>query len=368
MSPFRRGKYWSLYVPRESGGVVQRSTGTTDKKLADKMGRMIDQLADVRRWDVLSAIDAKRVTVAQCYDAFCINRLDGLMADASAESLSVRRDQWIATLSQSARTQVGYTQKIKALIPDGLKSSTLTAGWITDTIAALPHSPGTKKQYLHVLSLFVDYLVGHRVLPSNPVHQRGLVRRPKNNKPRRVWKTEAEDRALVDKAPSPFREYFALVHGSGAERDAALAMVRRDVDTTTWLLHIPGTKTETRDRTGVPLEKWAHAILLPYLKRLLPDAPLFPTLDNYAVNRAHVTAREAAKLAGYQLRDARHSYAIRALLRGEPLWKVSKWLGHSNMAITAKVYAQFDLDDALAAAADLNRHTTPRTTSGGIHS
>jgi integrase len=368
MSLFRRGKYWSLYVPRESGGVVQRSTGTTDAKLAAKMGRMVDQLADVRRWDVLQAIDAKRVTVAQCYDAFVYNRLDALLADASAESLSVWVDQWVKTLAQSARTQTGYTQKIRAMIPDGMKSSALTAGWITDTIAALPHSPGTKKQYLHVLSLFVDYLVGHRVMPLNPIHQRGLVRRPKNNKPRKVWKTEAEDRRLVDCAPSPFREYFALVHASGAERDAALAMTRRDVDTATWLLHIPGTKTETRDRTGVPLETWARAILRPFLKGLLPDAPLFPGLSRRAVNVAHQEARTAAKLPGYQLRDARHSYAIRALLRGEPLWKVSKWLGHSNMAITAKVYTQFDLDDALAASTELNRHATPHATSGGFSS
>ena len=81
-----------------------------------------------------------------------------------------------------------------------------------------------------------------------------------------------------------------------------------------------------------------------------------------------MAARTVAKLAGYQLRDARHSYAIRALLRGEPLWKVSKWLGHSNMAITAKVYAQFDLDDALAASTELNRRATSRATSGGFPS
>lgn len=368
MSPFKRGQYWSLYVPRQSGGVVQRSCSTTDAKLARAMGRMIDQLSDQRRWDVLGAIDAKRITVAETYDAFVYNKLDQLMADAQATELAVMVDQWIETLAQSDRTIVGYTQKIRALVPDGMKSSAFTAGWITDAIAALPHSPGTKKQYLHVLSLFADYCVGHGVLSLNPIHQRGMVRRPKNNKPRKVWKMEADDLRLVNAAPSPYREYFALVHASGAERDAALAMVRRDIDTTTWLLHIPGTKTETRDRSGVPLEAWARPILLPYLKTMTPDAPLFPTLTRAAINHQHHDARAAAKLDGYQLRDARHSYAIRALLRGEPLWKVSKWLGHSNMAITAKVYAQFELDDALAAAADLNRNTTPRTTSGGFRS
>lgn len=360
MSPFRRGKFWSLYVPRQSGGVVQRACGTTDAKLARAMGRMIDTLADQRRWDVLVAIDAKTITVGEAYDAFVMNGLDALLARAQATTLDTYRAQWLATLTQAPRTQAAYRQKIEALVADGMRSSELTAGWITDTIAALPHSPGTKKQYLHVLSLFLDYLVGHRVLASNPVHQRGLVRRPKNNKPRKLWKDAADDLRLVNAAPEPFRSYFALVHGSGAERDAALAMRRRDVDTKTWLLHIPGTKTETRDRTGVPLEAWAQPIVAAHCTGLLPDAPLFPGLDSRSVNRAHQEARTAAKLDGYQLRDARHSYAIRALLRGEPLWKVSKWLGHANMAITAKVYAQFNLDDALEA---LGRMTPARATS-----
>lgn len=368
MSPFKRGAFWSLYIPRRSGGVVQRATGTSDKKLADRMGRMIDTLADQRRWDVLDAIDAKRVTVGEVWDAYQMNGLDAMLARTRAESLVARIAAWEATLPNAPRTITSYVQKVRALLPVGMLSTDLTAGWINDVIAALPHSSGTRQQYLHALSLFVDYLVGHGVLPTNPIHQRGLVRRPKVNKPRTMWHFEDEDLRLVNAAPEPFRSYFALVHGSGAERDAALAMVRRDVDTDAWTLHIPGTKNANRDRRGVPLDAWARPIVLAHCKGLLPDAPLFPGLTSREVNNAHVDARTAAKLPGYQLRDARHSFGIRHLIRGEPLWKVSKWLGHSNEVITAKVYTQVELEKAMAYETELKRRTTPRTTSGGAAS
>lgn len=370
MSPFKRGAFWSLYVPRRSGGVVQRATGTTDKALAGRMGRMIDVLQDQRRWDVLEAIDRRAVTVGEVYDAYTMNGLDALLARLAAAAVPDALeyvDRWIGTLRKAPRTMAAYEQKVRAVLGDGVKLTALSAGWVTDRLATLPYTPATVRQYAHALSLFCRYLKGHRLLAENPVRDVDL---PRGTNTRAVWKPEADDRRLVDAAPEPFRSYFALVHATGAERDAALAMVRRDLDLTAATAHIPGTKNKNRDRKGVPIEPWALPILTAHVRGLLPDAALFPTLSRNTVNKAHREARTAAKLPGYQLRDARHSYAVRAVLRGEPIWKVSKWLGHANIGITAGVYAQFDLE---AAQAELNQHarpsrTTRRATSGGFPS
>ena len=349
MTPFRRGQYWSLYVPRRSGGSVQRSTGTTDKKLADKMGRMLDTLADQRRWDVLEAIDAKTVTLPQVWDAWATasNGLDALMRDATAVDLAALVTPWLASLGQSKATVALYKGRITTLVGTSLPSAAVTEGWVTDRIATLPHSGTTKGLYLAALTLFLDYCVAHRAIPTNPARNRALVKRPKTNGPRTVWKSAADDLRLVNAAPEPYRAYFALVHGTGAERDAALAMRRRDVDLTAWTVHIPGTKRKTRDRRGVPVDPWARPLVAAHCKGLLPDAPLFPTLRRTMVNAMHVEARTAAKLDGYELRDARHSFAVRHLLAGTPLWKVSKWLGHATVKTTAEVYTRFDLDAAL---------------------
>lgn len=366
MTPFRRGQFWSLYVPRRSGGVVQRATGTTDKKLADKMARMIDTLTDQRRWDVVEAIDVKQITVGEAYDAYVMNALDALLARVAAAAAPEALDyvpRWIATLKKAPRTIDAYDQKVRAMLGDGRRVSEITAGWVADVLGAMPHTPATVRQYAHAFGLFCRYLKGHRLLAENPVRDVDL---PKGTNRRVRWEPEAADRRLVNCAPEPVRTYFALVHSTGAERDAALVMVRRDLDFTAGTAHIPGTKNKNRDRKGVPIEAWALPLLSAHCKGLLPDAPLFPTLNSRTVNTHHMAARTAAKLPGYQLRDARHSYAVRAILRGEPIWKVSKWLGHANIGITASVYAQFDLE---AAQAELNQHAAPRATrratSGG---
>jgi integrase len=328
MSPFKRGDFYSLYIPRRSGGVVQRACGTKDPKLAKAMGRMIDTLADQRRWDVLEALDAKTFTVGQCYDAFVMNGLDALLRDSTAPYMATLIDGWVATLSLQPQTKRAYESKVRAMIPGDLLASHFTPGWCADAIASLPHSSGTKRGYLQVLSLFADYAVAHRIIANNPVREKGLVRRPRANAPRKRWVTADMDLRLVQATTDPvIRAYFALVHATGAERNAAFAMRRRDVDLENWTVHIPGTKTKTRDRYGVPVEAWAHPFIRHLCVGLVPDALLFPGLGEMAVATAHLDAANAVHLEGYQLRDGRHSYAVRALLGGAPLWQVSKWLG-----------------------------------------
>jgi integrase len=363
---FKRGKFWSLYVPRQSGGAVQRSTGTTDANLAKRMGRMVETLADTRRWDVLSAIDAKVVTVGAVWDAFAVNGLDALLADAAKEAEPLALDyleRWVRTMKLAPRTIVAYEQKVRTLLgDDDLRLSALTGGWLMDRLADLDMTPATVRQYAHAFSRFAQYLKAHRLIPENPAKGVPL---PKGTAKRTMWKSEADDLALVNAAPEPFRSYFALVHATGAERDAALVMVRSDLDLTAATCHIPGTKNQNRNRRGIPIEPWALPILTRHVRGMMDAAPLFPTLHRSTINLEHRRATTAAKLTGYQLRDARHSYAVRAILRGEQIWKVSKWLGHANIGITASVYANFELEDAMN---ELNREATPRATRRGIAS
>jgi integrase len=308
---------------------------------------MIETLADQRRWDVLEAIDAKRVTVPEAWDAYCMNGIDALMQRASAVNLAHLVEPWLASLHHTPRTVSAYRTKIETLIPDVLLASDVSEGWVVDRITAIPHTGTTKGMYLAVLTLFLDYAVAHRAMPTNPARNKALVKRPRPNPPRKTWKSAADDLRLVNAAPEPFRSYFALVHGTGAERDAALMMRRQDVNLTTWTVHIPGTKRLTRDRRGVPVDVWARPFVAALCAGKLPDAPLFPGMRRTLLNYAHRAAREAVQLDGYFLRDARHSFAVRHLLAGTPLWKVSKWLGHSTVKTTAEVYTRFELDEAL---------------------
>ena len=60
-----------------------------------------------------------------------------------------------------------------------------------------------------------------------------------------------------------------------------------------------------------------------------------PTLAQPAQDAADAATRLEAM-------DGRHSYAIRAILRGAPIADVSEWLGHSSLATTYNTYVHFD--------------------------
>jgi integrase len=343
---FRRGAVYYLHVPTPDGRHVQKSTGTTQKTLAGRMHRMVRDLRDGRDWTALGLVTSGAVSLGTLYDAFAAHRLPAFVREQSSPAWADLVDAWLRTLDVRPSTRVMYEMQVRAVLPDGARVTGITTGAIRDGLAALEVKPATARNYLAAVQSFVGYLVAHDLLPSDPTADARKLPRPKKGKPRTTWMTRAEDARLCLAAPSPLRQYFALVHGTGAERNAALAMTRADVDMERAEVRIPGTKTDTRDRRGIPVDAWAWAILKPYVRGVL-SGPLFPTLSKWTVNQAHVEARTAAGLDGYQLRDARHSVAVRWLVQdGVPMWEVAERLGHADMSMAVKVYTKTVLRDA----------------------
>ena len=75
--------------------------------------------------------------------------------------------------------------------------------------------------------------------------------------------------------------------------------------------------------------------------------------------RAHRRACKTLRIADYTQRDARHSYAVRAIRSGVPAEIVARPLGHANAVLVLKVYGRFapnmherDQWERIAAAAD----------------
>jgi integrase len=343
---FKRRAIFYLHVPTPDGRHVQKSTGTTNKTLAGRMHRMVRDLRDTRDWAALGLVTSGSVSLGQLYDAHAGNGLPAFVREQSSPAWADLVDAWLRTLDVRATTRTMYEMQVRAVLPDGARVAAITTGAIRDGLAALDVQPTTRRNYLAAVQSFAGYLVAHDLLPDDPTADQRKLPRPKKGKPRTVWMTRAEDERLCLAAPSPYREYFALVHGTGAERNAALAMTRADVDLERAEVRIPGTKTATRDRRGIPVDAWAWAILAPYVRTVL-RGPLFPSLSKWLVNMAHVEARTAAGLDGYQLRDARHSVAIRWLVEdGVPIWEVAERLGHADMSMAVKVYTKTVLRDA----------------------
>ena len=108
--------------------------------------------------------------------------------------------------------------------------------------------------------------------------------------------------------------------------------------------------------------------MLPLLAGKLPDALLFDEIRNrWSARYQHFTAtEELAKVSpifkGYTMRDARHTYAVRAIRAGTPAKLVARQLGHANAVLVHKVYGRFapsqherDRWEKIASAQDAER-------------
>ena len=84
------------------------------------------------------------------------------------------------------------------------------------------------------------------------------------------------------------------------------------------------------DELGVPV---SFARILKYYKRAL----------------------QQAGLPEVRFHDLRHSVATYLLEMGTPIEEVSAWLGHSNIAVTAKIYAHVNMRFRINAARSLDR-------------
>lgn len=99
----------------------------------------------------------------------------------------------------------------------------------------------------------------------------------------------------------------------------------------------------------VPISDELRDKLLPYIKK---EGICFPTYrgknagSKYAVNGPKRMLKRVFKEAGIEKRkkigwhDFRHTFASRLVQNNVPIYKVSKWLGHSSLEVT-QIYAHF---------------------------
>jgi integrase len=344
MNAFRRGRGYYVYVPTPQGGLVRRACGTTDAATARKIYRLVRELAETHRWAPLQAVLAGRLSLKQLYAAHVTEGLDALGRRMASTPLLPYVDPWMTALRAQGRapaTLSVYRQHVTDMIAAGIDSTvSLTAARVTAWIGGLDVGQGTRRNYLMSLRGFVAYLRMIDVLTSDPLE---MVKTPKRGAPRTRHETIAADLAIVEAVPAEWQAFMAFVKATGAEVSPALNARAGDIDLSRLRCRVRGTKTARRDRAEAEIEPWA----LPFLKRWmadkLPGATLWPGRSRYQAHWHHQQACKALGVADYTLRDARHSWAVRARRdRGYTWEQIAKQLGSSSY-IVSTVYAVFDI-------------------------
>jgi integrase len=108
-----------------------------------------------------------------------------------------------------------------------------------------------------------------------------------------------------------------------------------------------------KGRAVVPMNRMARtALQTAYDARLTEFVVEYNGKPVRSIRTGYTNALRRAGLEGVNIHQIRHTVAVKMLAAGQPIEKVSQYLGHSNIQITQKIYARF-LPDHLTDAAEI---------------
>jgi integrase len=223
-------------------------------------------------------------------------------------------------------------------------------------------SAETARRYRAGLFNFIEHLVDLEILPTNRLAR---IAAPKKGKPRdRHLETRDVLRliaAFADPTNEPLQRfiaerdidvselqgYNALLNGAGVEVSVGLDVTAGDFRKEDREVRAPGTKNYNRDRV-VRVAEWAFPFVSACEEGREPHEKLFVTIPNrWVANEAFnlaiapLVAAEPEIFGNYWMRDARHTYAVRAIRAGTPPDVVAKQLGHKDATLVLKVYGVY---------------------------
>jgi len=336
---------------------VTLTTGSREIESAQEVEAFAQRLRDRKRWDVINALIAKRISLSDAYDAHENGTLDALMLDLATPDLDQLVEGWE---DQGANKK--YVRQVRRMIPEGIPfpASRFTRKAVSLFLASLKVQGPTKNRYRTALSQFAKWLVERDVLESNIV--RDVAGKPEND-PRCVWYEWEDAKRLIAALPEPFRSLEALMAGTGMEWQAIESLKRRDVDLQARTVRAHGHKNRHRNRLVRITEEWTLPIIANHVQTLMPNAPLFTVSNDRALDR-HQAAVKALGLESSTLHDWRHTYAVNNLQAGLKPQVVKRQLGHAkNSTMVERIYGVWIVDERDYELSEKSPRKSPRVES-----
>jgi integrase len=356
--------------------------GTTKKAVLDELDRL---RAEAR---VGNLPDAGGLTVGQLFDRWLES------SKATTETRTYEERQRI--VKNHLRPRMGGLKLSKV---NSLHVESLYADMARDGVG-----PTTIRHAASVMGVAFSHACNLKLIPFNPV---AAIKKPKAPKRQMLFLTQEQVKILLDAAKGqPCYALIVLALATGCRQGELLALVWDDIDLAKGVLtvrrslaqtdagfQVKEPKTASSCRT-ITLPAFAVSVLTEHkaaaLKAGLLDKPVFCTRDgNWLLKRNVLRALRAVirrantppgkinkggrpkkgapprvkddfemlKLIPAKLRfhDLRHTVASILLSQGQSVRAVSQRLGHSNAALTLRVYAHCMPSDDPQLAATLNR-------------
>jgi integrase len=219
------------------------------------------------------------------------------------------------------------------------------------------YAPDSIHAWWTPLRLVLAHAVRHGVVETSPADRLLAREKPGAGRPRRRFLTREEMAALLASAPPRYRLAIALGLFCGLRLSEVLGLVWADIDFARHQISVrfqmdrDGThrhlKTPAARRDVILMDDLAvelrrHRLSSPYSR---PNDLVLATANGRMIGHRNLTARglnkaaERAEIAGVTFHALRHTFASVLISQGRDPVFVARQLGHTNPAVTLRVYA-----------------------------
>ncbi len=180
------------------------------------------------------------------------------------------------------------------------------------------------------------------------------------DKPRTRVLTLDEETLLLEALHQRFERFVRFALGTGCRLDEIRGIVpERDIDWLRGTVHVIGKFRKERD---VPMQADARAALEEQLEE---DGKLWRQ-NPQRLREVLAEGSARAKIPSLTPHVLRHTFGTRWLQAGGDIYKLSKILGHSSVAVTEVHYAHLLKEDLVAASQQVKIPVAPRGTGNVV--
>lgn len=326
MGPYKRKKsrfYWISF--RINGRRVYESTGTANKKLAEKI--YAKRITDVAEGKWFSN-EAKKRTFEELKERY--------MNEHSRVHKSFKshlRDQ------SSFNHLTGFFKgmRLADIVPARIseyKSLRLSEG----------AQPATLSRELEVLRHALNLAVREwEWLERSPFEKVRIER--VNNKIER-WLTKEEEKRLLDASLPWLKDIIIFALNTGMRQAEILSLKWTEVDLFRRI--VVALETKNKEKRTIPINQTVFEFLKVKSKVQSISGYVFSSesatkIDARNLLRAYYSARKQAKLEDVRFHDLRHTFATRLVQSGVDLYTVKELLGHKTITMTMR-YAHHNIE------------------------
>lgn len=333
LAPRKRGEKVISWEYRwvDRGLTRSRSTGTSDRRVAEKIQAKWDAAVTLHGLDVLEDKPACDLSIESQVRLF----LNDKAAEIRPSTLTRYRQQLVHVL------EFFRAQKIRFF--DQLNSSLMKQYKIERTESGA--APKTVFEELAVLRAVIRSLVEEETIDADPVRAWPKIKRLPVKPETLGCYSEEEMGRLLDYfqvADQDFYDVFLFAAYTGCRLGEIQLLKVADVNFAGKTVTVRNQKTG-RDRFDVTSEIRISSNLVEHLRKVaagsLPGAWLFPQLRRYAHDWARTRVKKACVKLGIQYRrfhGTRHTYITSGLNAGIPAPYIQNQARHTRLSTTDK--------------------------------